>query len=99
MATNRAITWLTWRRLRAPLTLTSERVAKIRSEMYRNAPDGLCGNEDCGQMSAWYVWSALGMYPVTPGSGELVIGTPLFTKALIQPEGLQKGQLKSWLRN
>ena len=60
--------------------LTSQRVAKIRGEMYHNTPDGLCGNEDCGQMSAWYVWSALGLYPVTPGSGELVIGTPLLPR-------------------
>ena len=45
---------------------------------YFNAPAGLCGNEDCGQMSAWYVFSAMGFYPVNPVSGEYEIGTPLF---------------------
>ena len=54
--------------------------------MYADAPDGLAGNEDCGQMSAWYVFSALGFYPVTPGSGEYVIGTPLFPEATIALE-------------
>ena len=41
-------------------------------------PDGLAGNEDCGQMSAWYVLSALGFYPVTPGTTIYIIGTPSF---------------------
>jgi predicted alpha-1,2-mannosidase len=53
-------------------------VNKIMKEMYRATPDGLAGNEDCGQMSAWYVFSALGFYPVTPGSGSYSLGTPLF---------------------
>ena len=52
----------------------------------RARPDGLSGNEDCGQMSAWYVISALGFYPVTPGSTEYVIGTPLFESATIHLE-------------
>ena len=52
-----------------------------------NAPDGLCGNEDCGQMSAWFVWSALGMYPVVPGSGQIVLGSPMFKRAVITPDG------------
>jgi putative alpha-1,2-mannosidase len=47
-------------------------------EMYRNTPDGLCGNEDCGQMSAWYVMSAMGFYPVNPCGGEYELGMPLF---------------------
>ena len=47
---------------------------------YRNAPDGLSGNDDCGQMSAWYIFSSMGFYPVCPGSGEYVIGSPLFPK-------------------
>jgi predicted alpha-1,2-mannosidase len=58
-------------------------VDRIMREQYKNAPEGLCGNEDCGQMSAWYVFSALGFYPVDPVSGEYQIGTPLFTKATI----------------
>lgn len=58
-------------------------VDRIMREQYKNAPDGLCGNEDCGQMSAWYIFSALGFYPVDPVSGEYQIGTPLFKKATI----------------
>lgn len=54
--------------------------------MYRNAPAGLCGNEDMGQMSAWYVMSALGFYPVNPVSGKYEIGTPLFRQARIRLE-------------
>lgn len=57
---------------------TVELVDSIRQTLYSPLPDGLSGNEDCGQMSAWYVWSALGMYPVTPGSDQLILGTPLF---------------------
>jgi len=53
-----------------------ERIREIRSRMYRDAPDGLAGNDDCGQMSAWYVFSALGFYPVSPCSNEYVLGTP-----------------------
>lgn len=60
-------------------------VKKIREELYFNAPDGLSGNEDCGQMSAWLVWSALGMYPVCPGSEQLVLGTPQFDEIRITP--------------
>ena len=52
--------------------------AQVMHELYFNAPAGLCGNEDCGQMSAWYVFSAMGFYPVNPVSGEYEIGTPLF---------------------
>lgn len=55
---------------------TQERVHEIRRRMYRDAPDGLGGNDDCGQMSAWYLFSALGFYPVAPGSGEYVLGVP-----------------------
>lgn len=48
------------------------------NELYLNSPAGLCGNEDCYQMSAWYVFSAMGFYPVNPISGQYEIGTPLF---------------------
>jgi hypothetical protein len=65
---------------------TQETVHRIMNGFYTGRPDGLCGNEDCGQMSAWYVFSALGFYPVTPGSGEYAIGTPLFPKATIYLE-------------
>mgnify|MGYP002712950771 CR=1 FL=1 len=65
---------------------TQEKVHQILTELYQNTPDGLSGNEDCGQMSAWYVFSALGFYPVTPGSSQYIIGTPLFPKATINLE-------------
>lgn len=55
-------------------------LAQIMHNLYTNTPDGLCGNEDCGQMSAWYVMSAMGFYPVNPVSGIYEIGTPLFPK-------------------
>ena len=57
---------------------TQKYVSEIMHELYKNTPDGLCGNEDCGQMSAWYVMSAMGFYPVNPVSGEYEIGTPMF---------------------
>ncbi len=57
---------------------TQFRVRQIMVQFYKPEPDGLIGNEDCGQMSAWYVLSAAGFYPVTPGSTVYVIGTPLF---------------------
>lgn len=51
---------------------------KLLQEMYQPTPEGLIGNEDCGQMSAWYLFSALGFYPVCPGSGEYVLTSPIF---------------------
>ena len=60
---------------------TQERIRQILTEQYTNAPDGISGNEDCGQMSAWYVFSSLGFYPVTPASNQYIIGSPLFQKA------------------
>jgi predicted alpha-1,2-mannosidase len=65
---------------------TAQRVSQIMDEMYSIHPDGLSGNEDCGQMSSWYVLSALGMYQVTPGLPEYTFGTPLFNKATIHLE-------------
>lgn len=53
-------------------------VREIMNRMYRNSIDGLCGNDDCGQMSAWYIFSAMGFYPVCPGSNEYVFGAPYF---------------------
>ncbi|MAI23861.1 MAG: glycosyl hydrolase family 92 [Crocinitomicaceae bacterium] len=64
---------------------TAELVDTIRQTLYTPRPDGLSGNEDCGQMSAWYVWSSLGMYPVTPGSDQLILGSPLFETARVSP--------------
>jgi predicted alpha-1,2-mannosidase len=65
---------------------TQEYVHQILTTLYKNEPDGVSGNEDCGQMSAWYVLSSLGFYSVTPGSNEYIIGTPLFDKATINLE-------------
>ena len=59
-------------------------IDKIRRELYTDRPDGLCGNEDCGQMSAWYVFSALGFYPVNPCDTKYQLGTPLFKKVIIK---------------
>lgn len=53
---------------------------------YQPTPDGYCGDEDNGQTSAWYVFSALGFYPVCPGSGEYVIGSPLVNRAIVHLE-------------
>jgi predicted alpha-1,2-mannosidase len=67
---------------------SAEKVREICTTMYTDQPDGLCGNEDCGQMSAWYVFSSLGFYPVNPANGAYVFGSPLFDEAEIQlPEG------------
>ena len=55
---------------------TQELIREIFDTQYRPEPDGLCGNDDCGQMSAWYMFSAMGFYPVNPVSGEYVFGAP-----------------------
>jgi predicted alpha-1,2-mannosidase len=62
---------------------TQARVRDLLDRQYSNQPDGLAGNEDCGQMSAWYVMSALGFYAVNPASGNYVLGSPLFEKAVL----------------
>ena len=67
---------------------TQERVRTILKAMYGPSEDGLCGNDDAGQMSAWYVFSSLGFYPVTPGSEYYAVGSPLVKSAQIQlPNG------------
>ena len=66
---------------------TQELVRRILRTMYAASPDGLCGNEDCGQMSAWYVLSALGFYPVNPAGGEYVIGSPAVESAVLRLGG------------
>jgi len=63
---------------------SQQRVRQILDTQYDNQPDGLSGNEDCGQMSAWYVMSALGFYAVNPASGRYVFGSPLFDEAVIE---------------
>jgi predicted alpha-1,2-mannosidase len=67
---------------------TAEKVRYIIDSLYTDRPDGLCGNEDVGQMSSWYVFSSLGFYPVNPANGKYVIGSPIFdTVVLNLPEG------------
>ncbi|MEM1320530.1 MAG: GH92 family glycosyl hydrolase [Bacteroidota bacterium] len=66
---------------------TQERVREILTSQYNATPTGLCGNEDCGQMSAWYVFSALGFYPVNPAEGIYVLGSPMFEEATLNTNG------------
>jgi len=66
---------------------TAEKVRYIMKEFYNDDPDGVIGNEDCGQMSAWYIFSSLGFYPVFPASQEYVFGSPIFDKATIRLPG------------
>ena len=71
-------------------------VREAMDRLYKPEPDGYCGDEDNGQTSAWFVWSALGMYPVCPASGEYALGTPLFEKAAISfPDGKRLDVLAS----
>ena len=69
---------------------TTELTRKIMTELYTSKPDGLCGNEDCGQTSAWYVLSSLGFYTICPGSNVYDFGYPMFDKATIQLENGEK---------
>jgi predicted alpha-1,2-mannosidase len=62
---------------------TQKWVHRIMNEKYLAAPDGLCGNDDMGQMSAWYIFSAMGFYPVAPGENVFVIGTPSFEEVTL----------------
>jgi predicted alpha-1,2-mannosidase len=62
---------------------TQSMIRKVMDELYHEGPDGLCGNEDMGQMSAWYVLNAMGFYPVAPGQNVWVIGSPLFSKVTL----------------
>lgn len=63
-----------------------QRVRDVMTKLYSATPDGYCGDEDNGQTSAWYIFSALGFYPVCPGSGEYIFGAPLFKKATLRFE-------------
>jgi predicted alpha-1,2-mannosidase len=62
---------------------TQQTVRQVITTLWKNAPDGIPGNDDLGAMSAWLVWSAMGLYPETPGRAELLIGSPLFTHIVI----------------
>ncbi len=65
---------------------SQQRVSQICTELFTNTPDGVCGNNDCGQMSAWFVFSALGFYPVCPGEPIYVFGSPRFPEAQVNLE-------------
>ena len=66
---------------------TAEKVRYIQREFYTARPDGIIGNEDCGQMSAWHILSALGFYQVNPSNGVFVFGSPLFDRATLRLPG------------
>ncbi len=72
---------------------TQRMVRRILAEMYKNQQDGIEGNEDCGQMSAWYVMSAMGLYSVTPGLDYYAIGSPVFNKITINLENGKKFEI------
>jgi predicted alpha-1,2-mannosidase len=63
---------------------TQAKVREIAAAEYANLPSGIDGDDDCGQMSAWYLFTALGFYPVNPASGDYMVGSPLFTKMTLQ---------------
>lgn len=69
---------------------TAEKVHQVFTEFYKDTPDGIIGNEDCGQMSAWYIMSAMGFYPVDPAGGNYVFGTPLMESLTINLENGKK---------
>jgi predicted alpha-1,2-mannosidase len=66
----------------------------VADSMYKTGPDGLTGNDDCGQMSAWYIWTCLGMYPMNPVGGEYVFGYPLIKEATVQLYNGKQLQIK-----
>ncbi len=66
----------------------------VADSMYKTGPDGLIGNDDCGQMSAWYIWTCLGFYPMNPAGGEYVFGYPLINHAVIQLPNQKQLQVK-----
>ncbi|HLN53405.1 MAG TPA: GH92 family glycosyl hydrolase [Lentimicrobium sp.] len=78
---------------------TQEKVDYILHNFYTDQPDGLIGNEDCGQMSAWAVLSSLGFYPVCPGTDQYVIGNPMFEEAVINLENGNKFKITATNRS
>jgi predicted alpha-1,2-mannosidase len=69
-------------------------IKAVADSMYKTGPDGLIGNDDCGQMSAWYIWTCLGFYPMNPAGGEYVFGFPLIDNARIQLPNQKQLQVK-----
>jgi len=74
---------------------TSEKVRSILHNLYSDKPDGLCGNEDCGQMSSWYVLSSLGFYPLNPANGAFIFGSPLFDEVAVNLPGGKQFTVKA----
>lgn len=74
---------------------TQEKVRLIVDSMYHDQPDGYSGNEDCGQMSAWAVWSIAGLYPANPASGEYIIGSPAADEVIFRPGGGKELRFKA----
>ncbi|PIA80241.1 alpha-mannosidase [Gaetbulibacter sp. 4G1] len=74
---------------------TQEIVREILETQYRNEPNGHCGNEDCGQMSSWYIYSSLGFYPVNPAEGLYSFGSPMFDKATINLENGKRFKIET----
>jgi predicted alpha-1,2-mannosidase len=66
---------------------TQELVRAAMTQIWTNAPNGISGNDDLGEMSSWYVWAALGMYPLYPGRADMVLGSPLFDEAIVDRPG------------
>lgn len=75
---------------------TQQYAAEVMHQLYLNTPAGLCGNEDCGQMSAWYVFSAMGFYPVDPISGKYEIGSPLFPEVIMNLDNGKSFTVKAY---
>jgi predicted alpha-1,2-mannosidase len=73
--------------------LAARWIKVVTDSLYRNGPEGLAGNDDCGQMSAWYVWTCLGMYPMNPVGGEYIFGYPLVRNATLQLPGGRKMEI------
>jgi len=76
-----------------------ELISQIYNQFYNNAPDGITGNEDCGQMSAWYIFSTLGFYPVNPVNGKFTIGIPQVDRAVVKLGNERKFLIKKKSNN
>ncbi|MDX1387569.1 MAG: glycoside hydrolase family 92 protein, partial [Acidobacteriota bacterium] len=74
---------------------SAARVRQILDTLYAPRPDGLSGNEDCGQMSSWYAFAAIGLYPVVPCSDEYVVGVPLFDKTVLRLENERRFTIRT----
>lgn len=72
-----------------------KQIREILDKMYRNNIDGLCGNDDCGQMSAWYIFSSMGFYPVCPGSDQYILGAPYFKQMKVNLENGKTFEIKA----